>query len=260
MRHKHEGRKLGKTAEHRNAMLGNMVTSLIRSERIFTTIPKAKEAKKLIEHLITQARRGNAAAAGGEEARRLALRRQIARTVHDPEILRKLFDEIAPRYVDRPGGYTRILRLATMRVGDSAQKAILELLKKDEEGRKKKKTPRKTYHKFDMPSAPVIVKPVEVEAPAAEAPVAEAPAGEAAQAAPGSAPAAPGAAPGAAPAAAQAPGAHAPAAKPAHAAHKAEAPKKEKAHKAEGEKPAAEKKAKAKASESKEAKPKAKKE
>jgi large subunit ribosomal protein L17 len=253
MRHKHEGRKLGKTAEHRNAMLGNMVTSLIRSERIFTTIPKAKEAKKLIEHLITQARRGNAAAAGGEEARRLALRRQIARTVHDPEILRKLFDEIAPRYVDRPGGYTRILRLATMRVGDSAQKAILELLKKDEEGRKKKKTPRKTYHKFDMPSAPVIVKPVEVEAPAAEAPAAEAPTGEAAQAAPA-------AAPGSAAPAAHAPAAHAPAAKPAHAAHKAEAPKKEKTHKAEAEKPAAEKKAKAKAPESKEAKPKAKKE
>ena len=243
MRHKHEGRKLGKTAEHRHAMLGNMVTSLFRSERIFTTIPKAKEAKKFAEHLITQARRGNAAAAGGEEARRLALRRQIARTVHDPAILKKLFDEIAPRYVDRPGGYTRILRLSTMRVGDSAQKAILELLKKDEEGRKKKKTPRKTYHKVEMPSAPVIVKEAEVETPV-EAPAAEAPAGEAAQAAPE----------GAAPAAEKVPAKHAP------AAPKAEAPKKEKAHKAEAEKPATEKKAKAKAAESKESKPKTKKE
>ena len=74
--------------------------------------------------------------------------------MHDSEVLRKLFDEIAPRYVDRPGGYTRIMRLGTVRVGDAAQKAILELLKKDEEGRKKKKTPRKTYHKIEMPAAP----------------------------------------------------------------------------------------------------------
>ncbi len=250
MRHKHEGRKLGKTAEHRHAMLGNMVTSLFKAERIMTTVPKAKEAKKVAEHIITQARRGNAAAAGGAEERRLAARRQIAKTVHDPAILRKLFDEIAPRYVDRPGGYTRILRLSTMRVGDSAQKAILELLKKDEEGRKKKKTPRKTYHKVDMPSAPVAA--TEAEAPAeaaAEAAAAEAPAGEAAAPA---APEAPPGAPGAAPAAEH------PAHAPKHApAHKGEAPKK--AHKAEAEKPAAEKKPKAKA-EPKESKPKAKKE
>jgi len=99
--------------------------------------------------------------------------------VQDSDVLRKLFDEIAPRYVDRPGGYTRIMRLGSVRVGDSASKALLELLKKDEEGRKKKKTPRKTYHKIEMPAAPGAkekpAKPVEapvesaVEAPAAEA-------------------------------------------------------------------------------------------
>jgi large subunit ribosomal protein L17 len=231
MRHRHEGRKLGKTAEHRKAMLSNMVTSLFERERIQTTIPKAKEVRKLAERIITQARRGNAAAAGGRAERQLAARRHVARTVRDPEILKKLFDEIAPRYVERPGGYTRILRLGTTRVGDAAQNALLELLKKDEEGRKKKKKPRKTYHKVEIPIAPAAKK----AAPPVEAPPAEA-AAEGATAAEG--------APGAeiAPAASAA----APAEK-----HKKEAPKKEKAHKAEASKSAGQQKAKAKAKHSK---------
>jgi large subunit ribosomal protein L17 len=179
MRHRRDGRKLGITATHRRAMLANMVTSLFKSERIETTVPKAKEARRLAERLITFARRGNAAAAGGAAERKLAARRHVARTVRDSEILRKLFDEIAPRYVDRPGGYTRIIRLGSVRVGDSASKAILELLKKDEEGRKKKKTSRKTYHKVEMPAEPgareKAAKPAEAapESPAA-APAAEA--------------------------------------------------------------------------------------
>jgi len=155
MRHRRSGRKLGITASHRKAMLANMITSLFKSERIETTLPKAKEARQLAERMITFARRGNAAAAGGQEEKRLAARRHIARTVRDSGILRKLFDEIAPRFADRPGGYTRILRLGSVRVGDAGRKAILELLKKDEEKRKKKKTPRKTYHKIEMPAAPV---------------------------------------------------------------------------------------------------------
>jgi large subunit ribosomal protein L17 len=186
MRHRRDGRKLGITASHRKAMLGNMVTSLFRSDRIETTLPKAKEARRLAEHLITFARRGNAAAVAGKAERKLAARREVARTVHDSDVLRRLFDEIAPRYVDRPGGYTRIYRIGTPRVGDSADKAILELLKKDEEGRKKKKHPRKTYHRLEMPAAPGVKekapKPAEAapegaaEAPAAEAQVAAAPA------------------------------------------------------------------------------------
>ena len=213
MRHRHHGRKLGITASHRKAMLGNMVTSLFASERIETTVPKAKEARRLAERLITFARRGNAAAAAGAAEKQLAARRHVARIVHDSEVLRKLFDEIAPRYVDRPGGYTRIMRLGKPRVGDAASTALLELLKKDEEGRKKKKAPRKTYHKVETPAAPAAretaPKPVEaapegaVEAPAAAAPAAEA---------------------------------HAPKAK----VHKTEAahPEKKKTHKAEGEKKA----------------------
>ena len=188
MRHRRDGRKLGITAEHRKAMLANMVTSLFRKERIETTTPKAKEARRLAEKLITHARRGD-----------LASRRHVARTIQDVEVLKKLFAEIAPRYVDRPGGYTRIIKLGTVRVGDGGAKALLELLKKDEEGRKKKKTPRKTYRKIDMPAAPgVKAKPekaaeavsdgaaeaaAETAAPAEDAAQSEAPKAEAAHAA-----------------------------------------------------------------------------
>jgi large subunit ribosomal protein L17 len=201
MRHRRDGRKLGITAEHRKAMLANMVTSLFKSERIETTTPKAKEARRLAEKLITHARRGD-----------LAARRHVARTVQDAAVLQKLFTEIAPRYATRPGGYTRIVKLGTVRLGDGGARAILELLAKDEEGRKKKKTPRKTYHKVDMPAAPGVK---EKPAPAAEG----APEGAA------EAPAQPVAT---AEGAAQS---EAPKAEAAHAA-------KPKAHKAEGEKKA----------------------
>lgn len=206
MRHRRDGRKLGITASHRKAMLANMITSLFENERIETTVPKAKEARRLAEHMITFARRGNAAFARGEKDKLLAARRHVARTIQDVEVLKKLFAEIAPRYVERPGGYTRIVRLGSVRVGDAASKAILELLKKDEEGRKKKKTPRKTYHKVEMPAAPGRVKAPKPE-PAAET---------------------------AAEAAAPAEAAAKPEAPKAEAAHAA----KPKAHKAEGEKKA----------------------
>jgi large subunit ribosomal protein L17 len=198
MRHRRDGRKLGRTAEHRKAMLANMVGSLFKHERIETTTPKAKEARRLAEKLITHARRGD-----------LASRRHVARTIQDVAILQKLFAEIAPRYINRPGGYTRIIRIGTVRVGDGGSKSILELLKKDEEGRKKKKTPRKTYHKIDMPAAAVKERPA-----------------KAAEAAPEGADAA------AAEAAAPAEGAAKSEAPKAHAAHAA----KPKAHKAEDEK------------------------
>ena len=213
MRHRRDGRKLGITATHRRAMLANMVTSLFRSERIETTVPKAKEARRLAERLITFARRGNAAAASGAAERKLAARRHVARIVQDSNVLRKLFDEIAPRFADRPGGYTRIVRLGSVRIGDSARKAILELLKKDEEGRSKKKASRKTYHKIELPTAPGEKAPRPAETAAesdAEQPAAEAAAP--AQVTPK-------------------PKAH-PAKPKAGAPH----PKKEKAHKAESEK------------------------
>ncbi len=143
MRHNKDHRKLNRTASHRKAMLRNMVTSLFDSERIVTTTAKAKETKRFAERMITFARRGD-----------LSARRHVARTVQDPRVLGKLFAEIGPRYVDRPGGYTRVIRVGT-RKGDAADVAILELLKANEKSRGKKKTPRKTYHKIDIPADPV---------------------------------------------------------------------------------------------------------
>ena len=143
MRHNVDRRKLNRTASHRKAMLRNMVTSLFANERIRTTTAKAKEARRLAERMITFARRGD-----------LSARRHVAKTLKDPEVLRKLFDEIAPRYVDRPGGYTRILKLG-VRKGDGARTALIELVGEKDEGRKKKKKPRKKYHKVQIPQAPV---------------------------------------------------------------------------------------------------------
>ena len=165
MRHHMDHRKLSRTAAHRKAMLSNMVTSLFESERITTTTAKAKEARRVAERMITFARKGD-----------LAARRHVARTVKDPVVLRKLFDDIAPRYVDRPGGYTRILKTG-IRKGDAAKTAILELVGKDDKPRGKKKSSRKTYHKVDIPESPVIAakkaakqaaKKAEEEAKAAE--------------------------------------------------------------------------------------------
>jgi large subunit ribosomal protein L17 len=161
MRHNRDFNKLNRTAAHRKAMLANMVTSLFAEERIKTTTAKAKEAKSLAERMITFARRGD-----------LSARRQVAKTVRDRDVLKKLFEEIAPRYATRPGGYTRILRLGNLRLGDGSKMAFLSLLGKDEEGRKKKKRPRKTYHKFEIPESPAAMgKP---EAPESAVPAAEA--------------------------------------------------------------------------------------
>jgi large subunit ribosomal protein L17 len=141
MRHNRDWRKLNRTASHRRAMLRNMVTSLFAEERIRTTSAKAKEARRVAERIITFARRGD-----------LSARRHVAKTVNDPVVLKKLFDEIAPRYVERPGGYTRILKVGIRR-GDAAQEAILELVG-SEEGRKKKGKARKKRQKVEVPAPP----------------------------------------------------------------------------------------------------------
>jgi large subunit ribosomal protein L17 len=117
MRHNMSGRKLNRTTAHRKMLERNLVTALFEHERIQTTVVKAKVARSLAERLITFAKRGD-----------LHARRQAARKVNDPQVLRKLFDEIAPRYAERPGGYTRILRLHGPRLGDGAELAILELV------------------------------------------------------------------------------------------------------------------------------------
>jgi len=142
MRHRVDHRKLGRTAAHRRALMRSMVTSLFQSERITTTAPKAKEARRVAERLITRAKKGYRAhqevlslksSGKDEEAKRfqgvaLGHWRQAGRLVRSPAILRKLFDHIAPQYLERNGGYTRIIRLDHTRVGDNARLVLLELV------------------------------------------------------------------------------------------------------------------------------------
>ncbi len=116
MRHGNKGRKLGRTAEHRAALLRNMATSLFRHGRISTTTEKAKELRPFAERLITLAKRGDL------HAKRLA-----ARHIADRDVLVSLFDAIGPRFAERPGGYTRILKTGH-RQGDGAEMALIELV------------------------------------------------------------------------------------------------------------------------------------
>jgi large subunit ribosomal protein L17 len=125
MRHRVAHRKLGRVTEHRVAMLRSQATALIRYEHIETTVPKAKELRPFVERLITIAKRGVAAGDGNGKA--LHARRLVGRELVDGEVIGKLFDTIAPRFAERPGGYTRILRLGYRR-GDSAEVAQLELV------------------------------------------------------------------------------------------------------------------------------------
>jgi large subunit ribosomal protein L17 len=118
-------RKLGRVTEHRIAMLRNQTMDLIRNERIQTTVAKAKELRPFVERLITVAKRSLKAEAGSPKA--VTARRVVAADIADRAIVQKLFSDIAPRYADRPGGYTRLLRLGYRR-GDSAEVAEVELL------------------------------------------------------------------------------------------------------------------------------------
>ena len=119
MRHRVAGRKLGRTSSHRTAMFRNMAAALIKHEQITTTLPKAKELRPYVEKLVTLAKKG------GLSNRRLA----HARLLDDAQ-LQKLFDVIAPRYADRPGGYTRIVK-AGIRASDAAPMGIIELVDRD---------------------------------------------------------------------------------------------------------------------------------
>jgi large subunit ribosomal protein L17 len=125
MRHNVAHRKLGRVTEHRLALLRNQATALLRHERIETTLPKAKELRPFVERLITIAKRG--VAGGVENGRTLHARRLVLRDVQDRDVVSKLFDSLAPRFAERPGGYTRILRLGFRR-GDSAEIAQIELV------------------------------------------------------------------------------------------------------------------------------------
>ena len=122
MRHRNQGRKLGRTSAHREAMFANMTAALIKHEQIRTTLPKAKELRPIVEKLVTLSRRG-----GGD----LHARRQAIARIKDEVQVRKLFDVIGPRYAEGPGGYTRVLK-AGFRFGDNAEMAFIEFVDRDE--------------------------------------------------------------------------------------------------------------------------------
>jgi large subunit ribosomal protein L17 len=125
MRHRKSGRKLGRTSSHREAMLRNMVTSLLKYEKITTTDAKAKELRKVAEKMITLGKRGD-----------LHARRQALSFVRDREIVGKLFDELSARYRDWTGGYTRIVKMGN-RAGDNAPVSLIEFIQEAGQDQKK---------------------------------------------------------------------------------------------------------------------------
>lgn len=127
MRHNVDGRKFGRNTSHRVAMFRNMANSVIEKEQIITTVQKAKEARRVVDRLITLGKSGSA------HARRLAFDR-----TRDDLVVKKLFTTLAERYKGRPGGYTRVLKLSDRRWGDSAEMAVLELVDHPELDRKRK--------------------------------------------------------------------------------------------------------------------------
>jgi large subunit ribosomal protein L17 len=140
VRHRRSGRKLGRDASHRKALYANLASALIEHGRIKTTIAKAKEVRPIAEQMITLGRRGD-----------IAARRQALAYLRSQDVVHKLFSEVAPRFADRPGGYSRIVRLGP-RQGDSAEMAYLELV---------------DHVPPAVAPAPARREPAEVEAPAA---------------------------------------------------------------------------------------------
>src|ERR1051326_8584696 len=149
MRHQLTGRQLSRNSSHRHAMLRNMSVSLLRHETIRTTLPKAKELRRVVEPLITLAK------TDGDANRRLAFAR-----LRDADVVEKLFSDLGPRFKARPGGYTRILRMLP-RPGDSAEMALMQLVDRpaavaaeqpDEEAGGKKKRAKKKAEKTEAPA------------------------------------------------------------------------------------------------------------
>ena len=138
MRHGIAHRKLNRTSSHRKAMFANMAAALIKHEQIQTTLPKAKELRPIVEKLITLAKRGD-----------LHARRQAISKIRDEDMVKKLFDVLGPRYKDRMGGYTRVLK-AGFRYGDNAAVAVIEFVDRDVDAK-------------GQDSGPVIERPVDEE-------------------------------------------------------------------------------------------------
>jgi len=138
MRHNVKGRKLGRTTSHRKATISSLITSLLKHKRIKTTLAKAKETRGFAEKLVTKARKGD-----------LHAKKQVMDVIKDKEVVKELFSEIIPKIGDRPGGYTRVVKLGH-RMGDAAQMAILELVDynevvtaREEEQKEKRETKAK---------------------------------------------------------------------------------------------------------------------
>ena len=123
MRHAKSGRKFSRTASHRKAMFANMAVALIKHEQIKTTLPKAKDLRRIVDRLVTLGKRGD-----------LHARRQAISSLRDNGIATKLFGELAERYKDRPGGYTRVIK-AGFRYGDMAPMAVIELVDRNPEAK-----------------------------------------------------------------------------------------------------------------------------
>ncbi len=166
MRHRVAGRQLSRNTAHRRAMRRNMAQSLIEHETISTTIQKAKEIKPFVEKLITLAKRGKL------QHRRRAIsllgnRRIVALEDGEPvqkgTVIGKLFSELGPRYLDRPGGYSRIVHLALRRLGDNGQLVLLQLLGKDEPVKKARKTASKKRSRRKAKAATQAAKPARAE-------------------------------------------------------------------------------------------------
>ncbi len=154
MKHRIAGRRLDRTTEHRTAMFKNMVSSLLRHERIQTTTPKAKELKRIADKVITLGKKGTPHA-----------RRQAYQQVRDVEVLNKLFDTIGPRFASRAGGYTRVVKIGR-RPGDNAEVAAVELVERTPA------EPPKEEGKAAKPEAPK-AEPKAKKEPKAKAPKAE---------------------------------------------------------------------------------------
>lgn len=141
MRHRKQGRKLNKTASHRKAMFANMAASLIEHEQIVTTLPKAKDMRRIFDKLITLGKRGD-----------LHARRQAISRIRDVEQVKKLFDTLGPRYQERNGGYTRVMK-AGYRYGDNAPMAVLELVDRDIDAKGAKDRARIEAMEVDLPQS-----------------------------------------------------------------------------------------------------------
>ena len=150
MRHLKAGRQLGRNASHRLALMRNLSRALIEHGRIITTVEKAKEARSFFEKLVTLAKKGTL------HARRMALAR-----LRDKEAVTKLFEEIGPRFRDRPGGYTRVIKRMQRRLGDAGHTAFLELLKEGEtKVQKRGPAPAQVAPKVTPPAPEPVPAPV----------------------------------------------------------------------------------------------------